>query len=92
MTVPAPPVPAEKRPRKSAAGIALRVASALPALLAGLMVIGIIGSMAQGNLGARDAVVDVILLVGLPGALAAGPSRRSPEHRFRGSSPYGSRF
>ena len=72
MTVPAPPVPAEKRPRKSAAGIALRVAGALPALLAGLMVIGIIGSMAQGNLGARDAVVDVILLVGLPGALAAG--------------------
>ena len=77
--------------------------------------------MAQGNLGARDAVVDVILLVGLPGALAAGlfrwagrldqraadrpasqprrcsrpasgPSRRSPEHRFRGSSPYGPRF
>ena len=72
MTVPAPPVPAEKRPRKSAAGIALRVASALPALLAGLMVIGIIGSMAQGNLGAGGAVVDVILLVGLPGALAAG--------------------
>ena len=72
MTVPAPPVPAEKSPRKSAAGIALRVAGALPALLAGLMVIGIIGSMAQGNLGARDAVVDVILLVGLPGALAAG--------------------
>lgn len=72
MTVPAPPVPAEKRPRKSAAGIALRVAGALPALAAGLMVIGIIGSMAQGNLGAGDAVVDVILLVGLPGALAAG--------------------
>ena len=72
MTVPAPPVPAEKRPRKSAAGIALRVAGALPALLAGLMVIGIIGSMAQGNLGAGDAVIDVILLVGLPGALAAG--------------------
>ena len=72
MTVPAPPVPAEKSPRKSAAGIALRVAGALPALLAGLMVIGIIGSMAQGNLGAGDAVIDVILLVGLPGALAAG--------------------
>ena len=72
MTVPAPPVPAEKRPRKSATGIALRVAGALLALLAGLMVFGIIGSMAQGNLGARDAVVDVILLVGLPGALAAG--------------------
>ena len=72
MTVPAPPVPAEKRPRKSAAGIALRVAGALLALLAGLMVIGIIGSMAQGNLGAGGAVVDVILLVGLPGALAAG--------------------
>ena len=72
MTVPAPPVPAEKRPRKSAAGIALRVAGALPALLAGLMVIGIIGSMAQGNLDAGGAVVDVILLVGLPGALAAG--------------------
>ena len=72
MTVPAPPVPAEKRPRKSAAGIALRVAGALPALLAGLMVFGIIGSMAQGNLGAGGAVVDVILLVGLPGALAAG--------------------
>ena len=72
MTVPAPPVPAEKRPRKSAAGIALRVAGALPALLAGLMVIGIIGSMAQGNLGARGAIVDVILLVGLPGALTAG--------------------
>lgn len=68
---PAQPAPAENR-RKSAAGIALRVAGALPALLAGLMVIGIIGSMAQGNLGARDAVVDVILLVGLPGALAAG--------------------
>ena len=72
MTVPAPPVPAEKRPRKSAAGIALRVAGALLALLAGLMVIGIIGSMAQGNLDAGGAVVDVILLVGLPGALAAG--------------------
>ena len=72
MTVPAPPVPAEKSPRKSAAGIALRVAGALLALLAGLMVIGIIGSMAQGNLGAGGAVVDVILLVGLPGALAAG--------------------
>ena len=72
MTVPAPPVPAEKRPRKSAAGIALRVAGALLALAAGLMVIGIIGSMAQGNLGAGGAVVDVILLVGLPGALAAG--------------------
>ena len=72
MTVPAPPVPAEKRPRKSAAGIALRVAGALPALLAGLMVFGIIGSMAQGNLDAGGAVVDVILLVGLPGALAAG--------------------
>ena len=72
MTVPAPPVPAEKRPRKSATGIALRVAGALLALLAGLMVFGIIGSMAQGNLGARDAVVDVILLMGLPGALAAG--------------------
>ena len=71
MTVPAPPVLAEK-PRKSAAGIALRVAGALPALLAGLMVIGIIGSMAQGNLGTGGAVVDVILLVGLPGALAAG--------------------
>lgn len=68
---PAQPVPAENR-RKSAAGIALRVAGALLALLAGLMVFGIIGSMAQGNLGARDAVVDVILLVGLPGALAAG--------------------
>ncbi len=72
MTVPAPPVPAEKSPRKSAAGIALRVAGALLALAAGLMVIGIIGSMAQGNLGAGGAVVDVILLVGLPGALAAG--------------------
>ena len=68
---PAQPAPAENR-RRSAAGIALRVAGALPALAAGLMVIGIIGSMAQGNLGARDAVVDVILLVGLPGALAAG--------------------
>ena len=72
MTVPAPPVPAEKSPRRSAAGIALRVAGALLALAAGLMVIGIIGSMAQGNLGAGGAVVDVILLVGLPGALAAG--------------------
>ena len=72
MTVPAPPVPAEKRPRKSAAGIALRVAGALLALAAGLMVIGVIGSMAQGNLDAGGAVVDVILLVGLPGALAAG--------------------
>ena len=68
---PAQPAPAENR-RKSAAGIALRVAGALPALLAGLMVFGIIGSMAQGNLGTRDAIVDVILLVGLPGALAAG--------------------
>ena len=49
MTVPAPPVPAEKRPRKSAAGIALRVAGALPALLAGLMVFGIIGSGAPSS-------------------------------------------
>ena len=80
MTVPAPPVPAEK-PRKSAAGIALRVAGALPALLAGLMVFGIIGSMAQGNLDAGGAVVDVILLVGLPGALAAGLFWTSQEPR-----------
>ena len=40
MTVPAPPAPAEKRPRKSAAGIALRVAGALLALLALVMAVG----------------------------------------------------
>lgn len=40
MTVPAPPAPAEKRPRKSAAGIAPRAAGVLLALLALVMAVG----------------------------------------------------
>ena len=72
MTVPAPPAPAEKRPRKSAAGIAPRAAGVLLALLALVMAVGTIGATAQGDLGAGGAATAAILFVVLPGAGAAG--------------------
>ena len=49
MTVPAPPAPAEKRPRKSAAGIAPRAAGVLLALLAALIAAGLVVGILRGQ-------------------------------------------